>query len=237
MNGFLIIDKPSGWTSHDVVAKIRHLLSLKKVGHAGTLDPFATGVLPLCLGTATKRVSEITEGEKEYRGVLRLGLETETGDITGKVMKNFSPPEILFQTDIESVLDQFRGEIEQETPRYSAVKYKGRPLHEWARKGIETPVIKRVVKVSELKLESLEGNDLTFFVKCSKGTYIRSLLPDIAKALGTCGTVVALRRLRVGPFTLKDAVTLEQLNTHRVKRPSGETPLYNRFFFCYGSPR
>ncbi|MDO8461530.1 MAG: tRNA pseudouridine(55) synthase TruB [Deltaproteobacteria bacterium] len=210
MDGFLIIDKPGGLTSHDVVARVKRLLSVKKVGHAGTLDPFATGILPLAINGATKKISEIAEGTKEYRAVLELGAETETGDGEGKIVRQ-EPVPPLTALQVESVLSRFRGAIQQNTPSYSAVRYKGKPLYAWSREGKTTPIIPRQVTIEMLTLEATEERRLTFFICCSQGTYIRSLLPDIAKALGTCGFVSSLRRLRVGPFALDQATTLMKL--------------------------
>ena len=211
MDGFLIIDKPSGMTSHDVVLRVRRLLCLKRVGHTGTLDPMATGVLPICCGTATKEAAVISAGEKEYRAVLRLGLETDTGDIWGKIIRQEERDRPVSPELLDLTLNKFKGSIVQLTPAYSAVRYKGDPLHQWARRGVTVPPLPRQVVISHLSLLSRNETELTFLIRCSLGTYIRALLPDIAREFGHLGTVSGLRRLRAGPFAEAESTPLESL--------------------------
>ena len=207
-NGILIIDKPQGWTSMDVCAKLRGMFQERRVGHAGTLDPMATGILPVFLGRATRAV-EFTEGyDKEYVASLRLGVVTNTQDTTGEIIEEHSVQ--AGRRELETVLEQFRGDIFQVPPMYSAIKVNGKKLYELARKGREVERKPRPVTISALELLGQEENgDWKLRVECSKGTYIRTLCHDIGQALGCGGTMSALRRTRVGPFT--EGVTLEQV--------------------------
>ena len=207
-DGILIIDKPSGWTSMDVCAKLRGALHEKRVGHGGTLDPMATGVLPVFVGRATKAVEFAENSQKEYVGGLRLGLSTDTQDITGNVLE--SRPVTVAAADVEAALSRFTGEIEQLPPMYSAVKIQGKKLYELARKGREVERPPRKVMIYELELlEQLSPTDYRFRCLCSKGTYIRTLCHDIGAALDCGGTLYALRRTRAAGFTEADAVPLE----------------------------
>ena len=206
--GILNIDKPSFWTSHDVVAKIRSLLKIKRVGHAGTLDPMATGVLPICFGAATKISSVIMGGEKEYGVTLRLGQETDTQDATGKVLRSCDPP--VFATEIiEETLASFVGTISQMPPIYSAIKIGGVPLYKLARKGLDIAREPRLITIKSIELLKVDGNDISFNVACSKGTYVRTLCDDIGKKLGVYGHAYLIRRLRSGYFGIDTAVTLD----------------------------
>lgn len=207
MNGILIIDKPTGWTSHDVVARLRTLLKQRRVGHGGTLDPLATGVLPVFIGRATRAVAFCEDYDKSYTARLALGLVTDTQDITGEVLSKSDPGPITL-SDIEAVLPRFRGEILQTPPMYSAIKVGGKKLYELARKGIEMERPPRPVTIHALSVRQDEEG-FVLDVTCSKGTYIRTLCHDIGQALGCGAAMSALRRTRVGPFTLEDAVTLE----------------------------
>ncbi|MDO8644564.1 MAG: tRNA pseudouridine(55) synthase TruB [bacterium] len=204
MDAIFIIDKPKGMTSHDVVQKTRNLLNVKKVGHAGTLDPLATGLLPICVGRGTKLVREIMEGEKEYEATLKLGVETASGDLGAEILREEEPPKIT-KEELEIALKKFRGSIIQKTPSYSAVKYKGKRLYTLARQGKPLPEIPRQVVIYKLEAIEKHGNFIKLRIACSIGTYIRALLPDIAKACGTCGVVTELQRTRVGRFSLKEA--------------------------------
>ena len=209
-NGILVIDKPQDWTSHDVVAKLRGILHVKRIGHAGTLDPMATGVLPVFVGRATRAVEFAAEREKEYIAGLRLGVVTDTQDITGSVLE--TNPVSVTREQVEAVLDQFRGPIQQIPPMYSAIKKGGRKLYELARRGQEVERHPRPITIYELELmEQVSPTEFTLRVLCSKGTYVRTLCHDIGQALGCGGTLSALRRTQSAGFTLDQAVTLEQV--------------------------
>ena len=207
-NGIIIIDKPAGWTSMDVCAKLRGIFHEKRVGHAGTLDPMATGVLPVFVGGATKAVSFAEEGQKEYIATLRLGLVTDTQDTTGTVLEE--RPVSLTRADIEAVLPRFTGDIQQIPPMYSAIKINGQKLYDLARKGREVERKPRPVTIYELELgEQLGECEYALRCRCSKGTYIRTLCHDIGQALGCGGTMAALRRTMACGYGLEQAVTLE----------------------------
>jgi len=218
-NGILIIDKPAGWTSMDVCAKIRGILHEKRVGHGGTLDPMATGVLPVFVGQATKAVEFAENSRKEYIAGLRLGLVTDTEDTTGETLE--SRPVAVSRQELEAALDRFRGELQQIPPMYSAVKVQGKKLYELARKGREVERKPRPVTIHELELlEAVSETDFRLRCVCSKGTYIRTLCHDIGQTLGCGGTMCALRRTMAAGFTLADAVTLEEV------REQGEALLW-----------
>ena len=209
-NGILIIDKPAGWTSMDVCAKVRGILREKRVGHGGTLDPMATGVLPVFVGRATRAVEFAENGRKEYDAGLRLGLVTDTQDVTGTVLE--TRPGAVGRAELEEALAAFRGEIQQIPPMYSAVKIQGKKLYELARKGQEVERKPREVTIYELELLEAESEtDYRLRCLCSKGTYIRTLCHDIGQALGCGGALYRLRRTMAAGFTLADAVTLEDL--------------------------
>ncbi len=209
MNGIIVIDKPSGWTSHDVIGKLRRLLGEKRIGHSGTLDPMATGVLPVFVGRATRAVEFLDGADKEYLAGLRLGVSTDTQDITGTVLRE--QPQSVTQSELEAVLQRFRGPILQLPPMYSAVKIGGKKLYELARKGVEAERKPRNITIHELTIEGFEDGEFILRVVCSKGTYIRTLCSDIGDALGCGGTLSSLRRTRAGEFTDKDAVTIEEV--------------------------
>ena len=209
-NGVIIIDKPQGWTSMDVCAKLRGIFHEKRVGHAGTLDPMATGVLPVFLGRATRAVEFAADGAKEYHAVLRLGTVTDTQDVTGTVLEQH--PVSVTAADIEAVLPRFRGDIEQIPPMYSAIKVDGKKLYDLARKGKEVERKPRPVTIHGLELgEQLSDTDFRLRVECSKGTYIRTLCHDIGQALGCGATMAELRRVCAAGYTLEQSVTLEQV--------------------------
>ena len=209
-NGVIIIDKPQGWTSMDVCAKLRGIFHEKRVGHAGTLDPMATGVLPVFLGRATRAVEFAADGAKEYHAVLRLGTVTDTQDATGTVLEE--NPVAVTAADIEAVLPRFRGDIEQIPPMYSAIKVDGKKLYDLARKGKEVERKPRPVTIHALEVgEQLSETDFRLRVECSKGTYIRTLCHDIGQALGCGATMAELRRTCAAGYTLEQAVTLEQV--------------------------
>lgn len=210
MTGVLILDKPADFTSFDAVAVCRRLCHERKIGHTGTLDPMATGVLPLLLGKATRAASLLEDTDKEYEAGFRLGVSTDTEDSTGKVLETSDTP--VSRELLENLLPRFRGEIMQVPPMYSAVSKDGKRLYELARKGIEVERDARPVTIFKLELmeyheETREGK-LT--VSCSKGTYIRTLIADLAKAAGSLGVMTALRRTKACGFTLADAMTLDE---------------------------
>lgn len=208
MSGVIVIDKPADWTSMDVCAKVRGLLGQRRVGHAGTLDPMATGILPVFVGRATRAVEYAAQGEKEYVAGLRLGVVTDTQDVTGRVLE--TRPAEVDQIRLEEALAPFRGEILQIPPMYSAIKRNGQKLYELARRGQEVERAPRPVTISALEVLKQEGpTDFQVRVVCSKGTYVRTLCHDIGQVLGCGGTMYALRRTRVGRFT--QGVTLEEL--------------------------
>lgn len=208
-DGILIVDKPGDWTSMDVCARLRGVFHERRVGHAGTLDPMATGVLPVFIGQATKAVSFAENGRKEYRAALRLGVETDTQDCTGHILREC--PAETGEAVVREALEAFRGEIMQIPPMYSAVRQNGKKLYELARKGIEVERAPRPVTIYELELLGRRPDgDWELRVLCSKGTYIRTLCHDIGAALGCGGALSALRRTMAAGFTLDEAVTLEQ---------------------------
>ena len=209
-NGIIVIDKPTDWTSMDVCAKLRGILREKRVGHAGTLDPMATGVLPVFIGRATRAVEFADKGDKEYVAGLKLGLVTNTQDTSGEVLKQH--PVSVTAEQLESVLSQFRGDILQVPPMYSAIKINGKKLYELARKGREVDRPARPVTIHSLTVEGQTAADeFVLRVRCSKGTYVRTLCHDIGLALGCGGCMSSLRRTMAAGFTLTQAVTLEQV--------------------------
>ena len=209
-SGILIIDKTQGWTSMDVCAKLRGIFREKRIGHAGTLDPMATGVLPVFIGRATRAVEFASEGQKEYVAGLRLGLVTNTQDTSGEVLEEYPFRGSL--QDLEGVLDRFRGDIQQIPPMYSAIKINGKKLYELARKGREVERQPRPVTIHSLTLEEQTGPaEFILRVRCSKGTYVRTLCHDIGLALGCGGCMSSLRRTMAAGFSLDRAVTLEQV--------------------------
>ena len=209
MNGIVIVDKPQGWTSQDVTARLRRVYATRRIGHGGTLDPMATGVLPVFVGRATRGVEFFEHAEKTYEPVLLLGRTTDTQDVTGATLAE--KPVHLSPADIERVLPRFRGDILQVPPMYSALKVNGKKLYELARKGQEVERQPRPITVFELTNLGFDGTRLSLRVRCSKGTYIRTLCQDIGEALGCGGCMEALRRVRAGEYGIEDAVPLEQL--------------------------
>jgi len=207
--GILNINKPLGWTSHDVVAKVRRLLDIRRVGHAGTLDPLATGVLVVCLGAATRLSEYLSNTSKVYLAAIRLGIETETWDSEGQVIsRNDLKPSL---EKVATVLKRYRGVIRQTPPMYSAVKHRGQPLYRLARRGITVDRPVREVQVYDLELLSYDYPLLCLRIECSKGTYVRSLAHDIGQDLNTGAYLASLERVAVGALTLQEAVTLEML--------------------------
>ena len=212
VDGILVLNKEMGWTSHDVVAKIRKIMGMSKVGHAGTLDPAATGVLPILLGRATRIAEYLLEWDKEYRAVLRLGETTDTQDATGKILTQNDTSSISEEA-LRQVVARFRGPQRQIPPMYSAVKVGGKPLYKAARAGETVERAERAIVVHELDILAIDGRDVTLNVACSKGTYIRTLCADIGHALGVGGHLYALERLRVGPLSIDHAMTVGQVAT------------------------
>ena len=209
MNGIVIVDKPQGWTSQDVTARLRRVFNTRRIGHGGTLDPMATGVLPVFVGRATRGVEFFEHAEKTYETVLRLGVTTDTEDISGTVLTE----QDVFVTGemLEAVLAKFRGEIMQVPPMYSALKVGGQKLVDLARKGKTVERQPRPVTIHELTLLGMEAEGIRLRVRCSKGTYIRTLCKDIGEALGCGGCMAALRRVSAGEYTIEEAVPLQTL--------------------------
>ena len=208
LSGIIIIDKPADWTSMDVCAKLRGILKEKKIGHAGTLDPMATGVLPVFVGSATRAVEFAEKGDKEYIAALRLGLVTNTQDTTGETIEE--RPVTATQADLEAVLPRFTGEIDQIPPMFSAIKIGGKKLYELARSGKEVERKARRITIREIELlDRVSDKEYLLRIRCSKGTYIRTLCHDIGAALGCGGCMASLRRTMAAGFTIAEAVTLE----------------------------
>jgi tRNA pseudouridine55 synthase len=237
MDGFLIIDKPEGFTSHDVVAKVRGILKMKRVGHTGTLDPFATGVLVIMAGRATRLAQFLDKDKKSYQALMRLGFSTDTGDKTGE-KKNEGKRKLgeIEEKEIKEVFRSFIGESNQTPPMYSAKKIEGKKLYELARQGIEIERKPVRIKISTLELTAHENGeifsynedgttDISFNVTCSAGTYIRVLAEDIAKDLGTSAHLVELRRTSAGAFELAQAITLDELAELKEKGGLGKVLL------------
>ena len=208
-NGILVIDKSAGWTSQDVAAKLRGVFHERRVGHGGTLDPMATGVLPVFIGRATRAAEFLESAEKEYVAGLRLGVVTDTQDMSGTVLETNSV--CVTRAQLEAALRQFLGPIEQIPPMYSAIKINGQKLYELARRGQEVARRPRSITIHALELLEGEGADWTIRVRCSKGTYVRTLCHDLGRALGCGGCMSSLRRTRAGSFTLAQAVTMQQV--------------------------
>jgi len=208
MDGVLVIDKPAGVTSYQCVARLKKIWGVKKAGHTGTLDPMATGVLPICLGEATKIARYLTEGEKVYRASMVLGIETDTLDLEGQVIARRTPA--VTEGEVREVMKRFIGKLEQKPPYFSAVKYLGKPLHRWTRQGVKVDLPARVVEVKSLEVEKIEMPYVHFHLTCSAGTYVRVLCADMGKILGCGASLAALRRLKSGPFVEADAVPFEE---------------------------
>ena len=218
MQGILIVDKPTDWTSFDVIAKLRGILGTRKLGHSGTLDPMATGVLPVFCGGASKAVDLQLDHTKAYRATLRLGVRTDTGDSTGTVLE--TAPVTAGETELLAVLPRFLGPRMQVPPMYSAVKINGQPLYKMARQGVEVERKARPIEILDIHYEgSPAEHEYTLTVQCSKGTYIRVLLEDIAAAMGQKGTMSGLRRIAAGVYTEADAHTLEEIQAAKAAGP------------------
>ncbi len=211
-DGFLNINKIANMTSHDVVYRVRKILNTKKVGHAGTLDPFAVGVLPVAVGRATKFLEYLGDCDKSYRAEIFFGVETDTGDITGNILNQSSSLDLPDRDDFKNILQNFIGIIEQTPPKFSAVKINGRKAYELARKNIDFTIPSRKITIYDIKILNLEKNILTIDIDCSKGTYIRSLAVDIGKKIKIPATLKALQRTRAGNFFIADSTDFENLN-------------------------
>ena len=210
MNGIIIIDKPAGWTSHDVVGKLRGILRERRIGHGGTLDPMATGTLPVFIGRATRAVEFCESADKEYIAGLRTGIVTDTQDVTGTVLETHNMT--ITSDDLKEILPNFLGEQAQIPPMYSAIKINGQKLYQLARRGVEIRRPARTITIKELEFLGETEDGFLFRIVCSKGTYIRTLCHDIGAHLGCGGTMSYLRRTRAGAFSLNAAVTLEQVS-------------------------
>lgn len=210
IHGIILLDKPVGYSSSQAVQKVRWLFTARKAGHTGSLDPFATGMLPICLGEATKTAGFMLDAAKRYRATARLGQATATGDTEGDVVRQMPVPELTPKA-IASVFESFRGEIKQVPPMYSALKHQGQPLYKLARAGIEVERKSRTVNIYGLELIAWDKPLLVFSVHCSKGTYVRTLAEDIAAKMGSCAHLQALRRLVVEPFRAADMISLDEL--------------------------
>lgn len=211
MNGIIIIDKPTVKTSHDMVSFIRRLTGIKKVGHTGTLDPEATGVLPVCIGNATKACELLTSSDKAYEAELALGMTTDTLDAEGEILTE--QPVLCSREEIKNVIMSFVGEVEQIPPMFSAIKKDGKKLYELARQGISVEREKRIITIHSIEIKNidLKKETVTFLVECSKGTYIRTLCDDIGMKLGCGGYMNKLRRIKSGGFSIDDAHTIEEI--------------------------
>ncbi|MBI4116101.1 MAG: tRNA pseudouridine(55) synthase TruB [Candidatus Omnitrophica bacterium] len=231
IDGILAVDKPQGWTSHDVCAFVRKRFRIPKVGHAGTLDPLATGVLVLLIGKATKLSQDLSSCDKDYFGTFELGVETDSHDRDGRVIREATWEGIDLER-IRGILPSFVGEIEQIPPMISAIRYKGVRLYHLARRGTEVPREKRRIVVHEFRVEDQKGPFVHFFARVSKGTYLRTLVHDIGETLGCHATLSELRRVRAGDFRLEEAVTVEALKKfaldelERHLRPLSSFPPY-----------
>lgn len=216
MDGIIIINKPKNYTSHDIVRKAKKLLN-EKVGHTGTLDPNATGVLPLLIGKGTLLSKYLIEHDKIYEAVLKLGEKTDTADGEGKVLESQNVEQsILKKENIERIFNNLEGKQEQIPTMYSAIKLNGKKLYEYARKGIEVEVKPRTIEIYKLELIKIEDMEIIFRVSCSKGTYIRTLCEKIAEELGTIGYMKELKRIQVGEFNIKDSITIEELENQEI---------------------
>ena len=220
MDGILNLNKPRGWTSHDVVAHVRRLTGIRRVGHAGTLDPMATGVLLICLGQATRIAEYLMAGRKRYQAVVRLGVRTDTHDTDGHVTA--TAPVVVSRAQLEDVLSHFRGRIQQVPPMVSALKREGQPLYKLARRGITVARPARPIEIHELHLTAWLPPDLTLDLVCSPGTYVRALARDLGELLGCGAHLTALTRLACGDFTLSEAIDLDQFTATVTGRDQGQ---------------
>lgn len=229
MNGVILVDKPQGYTSRDMVNKLNHIFDMKKIGHTGTLDPLATGILVMCLGRYTKMVDMLSSYEKEYIAKIKIGIKTDTLDITGNILKKDDKKPS--KEDVLNVLSSLKGKITQEVPLYSAKKINGQKLYEYARKGKEIQRPKNEIEIYEMELLSYENDEITFKCLVSKGTYIRSIIELICDKLKILGTMSSLARTKQGKFLLKDAYSIEDIIKGNYKLLKAQDlfsyPIYN----------
>lgn len=220
LEGIVVVNKPTGMTSHDVVSRVRRIFKMRRVGHAGTLDPLATGVLVMLLGRSTKLFPKFEAFDKAYRATLILGKRTDSADIQGKLLEE-KPYAHVTRDQIETVLKEFVGEIKQIPPMVSALKIKGKRLYQLARKGIEVKREPRKIRIDKLELLEFQSPRVTFYLECSKGTYVRKIAEDIGERLGCGACIDEIERTKVGPFVIESAVGLEQLTQNHVKSWTG----------------
>lgn len=220
MDGIIVVNKPSGITSHDVVSRVRRKLNMRRVGHAGTLDPLATGVLIILLGKSTKLFDKFVAFDKAYAATLKLGTQTTSADITGEVIQQ-RPFEHVTEEQFKNVLHEFEGESEQMPPMVSAVKYRGERLYRLARKGVVVDRPTRKIRIDVLKMVSFKAPEVQFYMECSKGTYVRTLAEDVGAKLGCGACITQIERTGVGHFLLRDAVNLEDLNESHIRNWQG----------------
>ncbi len=220
MEGIILINKPDGMTSHDVVACVRKRFKMRRVGHAGTLDPLATGVLVILLGKATKLFNKFVTFDKAYRATLILGTATSSADTQGKIIKQL-PYSHITSRQVEDTFKTFTGNIEQIPPMVSAVKIGGRKLYQLARKGIEVEREPRHIRIDCLKMEAFHPPEVKFYLECSKGTYVRQLAEDVGKVLGCGACISQIQRTKVGQFGIEDTVTIEDLNEGHIRNWEG----------------
>ena len=213
VSGFIAVLKPKGWTSNQLLSKLKWLFKTKKAGHGGTLDPFATGIVPVFFGEATKFSGRFLDSDKEYQAQLRLGFESSTGDTEGEITKDNDFIYEQLPDNISEIIQEFEGPQTQTPPIYSALKYKGKPYYQYAREGKPVPIKKRQIIINNINLVSFSKNTLIFDVSCTKGTYIRTLGEDIAKRLGTKGYLTELQRTRIGKTSKEDAYAIEDIET------------------------
>ena len=213
VSGFIAVLKPKGWSSNQLLSKLKWLFKTKKAGHGGTLDPFATGIVPVFFGEATKFSGRFLDSDKEYQAQLRLGFESSTGDTEGEITKDNDFIYEQLPDNISEIIQEFEGTQTQTPPIYSALKYKGKPYYQYAREGKSVPIKKRQIIINNINLVSFSKNTLIFDVSCTKGTYIRTLGEDIAKRLGTKGYLTELQRTRIGKTSKEDAYAIEDIET------------------------
>lgn len=213
VSGFIAVLKPKGWSSNQLLSKLKWLFKTKKAGHGGTLDPFATGIVPVFFGEATKFSGRFLDSDKEYQAQLRLGFESSTGDTEGEITKDNDFVYEQLPDNISEIIQEFEGPQSQTPPIYSALKYKGKPYYQYAREGKSVPIKKRQIIINNINLVSFSKNTLIFDVSCTKGTYIRTLGEDIAKRLGTKGYLTELQRTRIGKTSKEDAYAIEDIET------------------------
>ena len=222
MDGFIVVDKSAGMTSHDVVSAVRRIVGQKKVGHTGTLDPFATGVLPVALGEATKAIPFLDESIKEYRAVMKLGVATDTQDYTGKVLHESDWSHVTTSV-LNEICRMFVGKLSQVPPMFSALKQNGVPLYKLARQGAEVPRQPREIEIYSLVIEAVNLPEVAFTVRCSRGTYVRTLANDIGGKLGCGAHLLQLHRSLSGPFSINNAITLDDWARRMQDGRAGET--------------